>query len=131
MIVDASALIAIVLGEDDADELAGALDGERGRLFMSPVNYFETWARIDRESNWAYREALVIVQDFYGIQLAPTSLEQAVIAKQARREYGRGTGHPAKLNMGDCFAYALAKTTREPLLFKGDDFVHTDVRSAL
>ena len=55
---------------------------------------------------------------------------QARIAREAYRDFGKGSGHPAKLNFGDCFAYALAKTTGEPLLFKGDDFIHTDVISA-
>ena len=55
----------------------------------------------------------------------------ARLARRAYRAYGRGTGHPARLNLGDCFAYALAKATGEPLLFKGDDFIHTDVEPAL
>jgi ribonuclease VapC len=57
--------------------------------------------------------------------------EQAHIARQAYRDYGRGSGHPANLNFGDCFSYALASEKREPILFKGDDFVHTELRSAL
>jgi ribonuclease VapC len=56
--------------------------------------------------------------------------EQAFIAREAYRDFGRGSGHPAGLNFGDCFSYALAKATGEPLLFKGDDFLHTDVRPA-
>jgi ribonuclease VapC len=60
----------------------------------------------------------------------PFTEEQAQIARQAYRDYGKGSGHRAQLNFGDCFSYALARVKREPLLFKGDDFVHTDVRSA-
>ena len=60
----------------------------------------------------------------------PATAEQAEIAHAAYRVYGQASGHPARLNFGDCFAYALAKTTGEPLLFKGDDFVHTDILSA-
>jgi ribonuclease VapC len=60
----------------------------------------------------------------------PVTLEQADIARAAYRDFGRGSGHPAQLNFGDCVAYALAKSMREPLLFKGDDFAHTDVAVA-
>jgi ribonuclease VapC len=67
----------------------------------------------------------------FSILIEPFTAEQAQIARQAYRDYGRGSGHPANLNFGDCFAYALARVKREPLLFKGDDFVHTDVRSAI
>ncbi|HET8524531.1 MAG TPA: type II toxin-antitoxin system VapC family toxin, partial [Thermomicrobiales bacterium] len=69
------------------------------------------------------REARLIIE--------PVTESQAHLARQAYRDFGRGSGHPAKLNFGDCFAYALAKAFNEPLLFKGNDFSHTDVRSAL
>ena len=61
------------------------------------------------------------------VLIEPVTEAQARIAREAYRDFGRGSGHPAKLNFGDCFAYALAKTTGEPLLFKGDDFIHTDI----
>jgi len=66
----------------------------------------------------------------FSIHIEPFTADQARIARQAYRDFGRGSGHRANLNFGDCFAYALARTKREPLLYKGDDFVHTDVRSA-
>jgi ribonuclease VapC len=69
------------------------------------------------------REAEIVIE--------PVTEEQAHIARQAYRDYGRGSGHPARLNFGDCFAYALARATGEPLLFKGDDFRHTDIASAV
>jgi ribonuclease VapC len=65
------------------------------------------------------------------IAVDPVTERQAQIARDAYRDFGRGSGHPAKLNFGDCFAYALAKVTGEPLLFKGKDFVHTDLQQAL
>ncbi|MGI5127763.1 type II toxin-antitoxin system VapC family toxin [Pseudonocardia sp. CA-107938] len=65
------------------------------------------------------------------ISIEPTTPEQAMIARAAYRDFGRGSGHPAKLNFGDCFSYALASVTGRPLLFKGDDFTHTDITSAL
>ena len=61
----------------------------------------------------------------------PENEAQAGIAREAYRDFGRGSGHPARLNFGDCFAYALAGVRREPLLFKGHDFAHTDIASAL
>lgn len=67
----------------------------------------------------------------YGIAIAPVTVEQARIGSDAYRRYGRGSGHPANLNFGDCFAYALALESDEPLLFKGNDFTHTDVLAAL
>ena len=66
-----------------------------------------------------------------GISVEPVTEEQARLAREAYRDFGRGSGHPAKLNFGDCFAYALAKAMDEPLLFKGEDFSRTDVASAL
>lgn len=65
------------------------------------------------------------------VTIEPVTPEQAIIARQAYRDYGKGSGHPAVLNLGDCFAYALAKDLNEPLLYRGDDFGHTDIRSAL
>jgi len=64
------------------------------------------------------------------IAIADINIVQARIGHDAYRQYGRGSGHPANLNFGDCFAYALSRTTGEPLLFKGDDFIHTDVSVA-
>jgi len=65
-----------------------------------------------------------------GMVIEPVTSHQARIARQAYRDYGKGSGHPANLNFGDCFSYALARDKREPILYKGDDFVHTDLRSA-
>lgn len=65
------------------------------------------------------------------VETMDVTAEQAHIARAAYRDFGRGSGHPARLNFGDCFSYALAKVTGEPLLFKGDDFGHTDLRSAV
>lgn len=64
------------------------------------------------------------------ITIEPVTASQALIARQAYRDFGRGSGHPARLNFGDCLSYALATERREPLLYKGDDFVHTDIASA-
>ena len=79
------------------------------------------FARVDSTRCWSS----------FGIEVVPVTDEQARIARQAYRDYGRGSGHPANLNFGDCFSYALAAERREPLLYVGDDFGHTDIRSAL
>ena len=110
---------------------ADALRSGYGRLLLSPVNYFETWNRIDLLPRHERRYGLATLYETFPMTMVPIDKKQAYIARDARNEYGRGSGSPAKLNMGDCFAYALAKALDEPLLFKGDDFVHTDIRSAL
>ena len=69
--------------------------------------------------------------DAYDIEIEPLDANQARVAGQAYRDYGRGSGHPARLNLGDTFSYALAAVTGEPLLYRGDDFSHTDLRPAI
>jgi ribonuclease VapC len=126
VIVDTSALIAILRDESDAKTFAVAIAGaDRRRL--SAANYVETAIVIDgsrnpiasRHFDDLLREAEIVIE--------PVTEEQARIAREAYRDFGRGSGHPAGLNFGDCFAYALAKTLREPLLFKGDDFGYTGI----
>ena len=107
-----------------------ALSAEANRK-ITPVNMWEVWRRIRGEPSadrWAANMNLLL-QDC-PIDVATIGLREFEVARQADLTFGRGR-HKAKLNFGDCFAYALAKTHDEPLLFKGDDFVHTDVRSAL
>ena len=98
---------------------------------MSAATYFETAIVVD-----ALRQPLVSrrLDDFVqesAITIESVTVDQARIARDAYRDFGEGSGHPAALNFGDCFAYALARSTGEPLLFKGNDFSHTDVKSAL
>jgi ribonuclease VapC len=97
---------------------------------MSVANWLEATMVVDRRGS---REAISRFEDFLHdaqIELMPVSVSQATIARMAWRSFGRGV-HRAKLNYGDCFAYALAKETREPLLFKGNDFAQTDIEPAL
>jgi ribonuclease VapC len=126
MILDTSALIVILRDEPEAKAFARAIaDADRRRL--SAANYLEAAVVIDgsrspiasRRFDDLLREAEIVIE--------PVTEAQAKIAREAYRDFGRGSGHPAGLNFGDCFAYALAKTSREPLLFKGDDFVHTGI----
>jgi ribonuclease VapC len=130
VIVDSSALVAILYDEPEAATYLRAIY-RAGRCRISAANFLEAAIGIDARRNPRasrrfddlVREAEIVVE--------PVTEEQAQIARQAYRDYGRGSGHPARLNFGDCFAYALARATGEPLLFKGDDFRHTDIAAAV
>jgi ribonuclease VapC len=129
MIVDSSALVAILLGEPETVEFAKALDSAAD-LSISAGTFMELAIVIDSRKNPALSNQIEEILDRYDINIEPVTREQARIARQAYRDYGKGSGQRANLNFGDCFAYALARVKREPLLFKGDDFVHTDLRPA-
>src|SRR5208282_3815375 len=130
MIIDTSAIVAILRDEPEAAWCAQAIAGARIRR-VSAVNYVEAAVVIDgnrdpvasRRFEDFFREAEMIVE--------PVTAAQARIAREAYRDFGKGSGHAAGLNFGDCFAYALSRATGEPLLFKGDDFNRTDLTSAL
>jgi len=127
VIVDSSAVLAITLGEADAEVFAEALLSDRAS--MSVANWLECTMVADNRGSDVranFEQTLVAA----GVELVPVTLAQAHVAREAHRRFGRGSGSPAKLNYGDCFAYALAITTGDALLFKGDDFTHTDVRPA-
>jgi ribonuclease VapC len=131
VIVDASAVLAIMLEEQDGDAFEDALLLAQSRQHaMSPVNYLEASARLDGLKGSAKGAQLDTMLSSFGIELVTVTPGQAVLARKAYRRYGKGN-HPAKLNLGDCFAYALAKERDEPLLFKGNDFRQTDVEVAL
>lgn len=128
MIVDSSALLAVVLNEVDEEALARALLSA-STLRMSAANWLETAIVLDRRSPAGATQFEDIV-DYLGIEVVPVGIDLARRARQAYRDFGRGN-HPAGLNFGDCFAYALAKERGEPLLFKGEDFANTDIEPAL
>lgn len=130
MIVDSSALIAILAGEPDAEELNDVLSGAV-RPALSVANYLEAAIVLDRHPARRAGEKLDRYLVTGQVELADVTESQARIARAAYRNFGRGTGHPAGLNFGDCFAYALAIDRDESLFYKGNDFQHTDVRSAL
>lgn len=128
MIVDTSVVIAVLRGEADAAEIAAAL--ERADICrMSAVTYVETAVVTDSNRNPVLSRRLDDLLHDSRIQVESVTPRQAEIARYAYRDFGKGR-HKAGLNLGDCFAYALAKATGEPLLFKGDDFNHTDVEVA-
>jgi ribonuclease VapC len=130
VIVDSSALVEVALGEAGAAALLAAL-ARSGTNRISAANLLETWMVVDRRG---VPEALPILADTImraALDVEPVTLAQVEIAREAWARYGKGSGHPAQLNFGDCFAYALAKHLDEPLLFIGNDFAHTDVQTAL
>lgn len=130
MIIDSSAVLAILFAEDDAAAFATALERAGGGR-ISAATWLEAAIRIDMTgsplASLAFddfvREARLVIE--------PVDEPQVRLARAAYRAFGRGSGHPAGLNFGDCFSYALSKLRDEPLLFKGRDFPATDVRPAL
>jgi ribonuclease VapC len=130
MIVDSSAMIAIITSESDGPALSLVLDSP-AQVRLSAASYLETAIVLLSRQDPALAGGLDDLILNAGITIEPVTLEQALIARQAYRDFGRGSGHPANLNFGDCFSYALARAKREPILFKGDDFVHTDLRPAI
>ncbi len=129
MILDSSALIAILRAEPTAGACAAAME-RAASLSISAANYVETAIVIDASRDpIASRRFDQLIKDAK-VAVAPVGEGQARIAREAYRDFGRGSGHPARLNFGDCFAYALAKEAGEPLLFTGEDFSLTDVTPA-
>ncbi|MDE3148768.1 MAG: type II toxin-antitoxin system VapC family toxin [Acidobacteriota bacterium] len=130
MIVDTSAIVAILKDESDGIFLSRALDSA-DVVRISAASYLETSIVIGKYRDPVLNAKLDELIEDLEVVIEPVTPEQARIARQAYRDYGRGSGHPANLNFGDCFSYALARSKREPILFKGDGFVHTDLRPAV
>jgi len=126
VIVDTSAIVAMLRAEPDANALSKALRGA-AVLRLSAASYVELAVVIDGLGDPVLSGGLDAVLTAYRIRIEPLTESQARIARAAYQRFGRGSGHPARLNMGDCFAYALARDLDEPLLFKGDDFKLTDI----
>lgn len=127
MFIDASAAIAILSGEEDGAVLAGKLEGAE-KCFISPLAIYETVAGLARKRACPIEEAEALVNAFVGevgAELVDISEPVGRLAIEAFARYGKGR-HRADLNLGDCFAYAVARFHGVPLLFKGNDFVHTD-----
>ncbi|MES2390694.1 MAG: type II toxin-antitoxin system VapC family toxin [Acidobacteriota bacterium] len=128
MVIDSSALLSIFYKEDDAEEISAKID-KAERVLISTPTMVEAWTAVLRkrghdsaiELDHLIRSLLVEVVDFNEMD--------AVLAREAYLRFGKGF-HPARLNLGDCFSYALAKRLRGPLLYKGDDFTQTDIERA-
>jgi ribonuclease VapC len=137
MILDTSALIAILRFETEAPEFARIIASaaesaaqSAAQPRISAVSYVEAAAVIDGSKDPIASRRFDELIEAAQIAIEPVTEAQARIARQAYRDFGKTSGHPAKLNFGDCFSYALAKSKGEPLLFKGQDFSRTDVKSA-
>jgi ribonuclease VapC len=128
MIIDTSAIIAILRNEKEAAFCARAIADASNRR-VSAVNYIEAAVVIDASDDPIASRRFDEFFNTAQISIEAVTQTHAQIARNAYRDFGRGSGHPAKLNFGDCFAYALAKSADEPLLFKGNDFIHTDLTS--
>jgi ribonuclease VapC len=129
MMVDASALVAIMRSEPEGPDLASRLAAD-DRPFTNAIALWEATRAIARGSARRLDDSLEEVERYcaaLGIGIAPITAADATQSVLAQQRYGKGTGHPARLNMGDCFAYACAKTNEARLLYKGDDFIHTDL----
>ena len=128
MIADTSALVAIIFRESDAATLLTRIR-ESSNVRISAANFVEASLVLMRRRTLNGQALLdYLIRDFK-IEVVPVSREHAILARQAFHQYGKGR-HPARLNFGDCFSYALAKQTGEPLLFKGNDFTQTDLPRA-
>lgn len=130
IVVDASALIAVLLRESDwqayKDELFRA-----DHTLISASSVLEVSMKLVWKNERAMDADLDLLLEQFRIQPVAIDMEQLASARRAFRAFGKGTGHPARLNFGDCFSYALAKIRNLPLLYKGNDFIHTDIPSAL
>jgi ribonuclease VapC len=129
VIVDASALLAIVLDEPDAYRYARAI-AAASQARIPSVTWFEASMRIDALGDAVAISRFDEFPEDFGIEILPFTRRHAEAARIARRLYGRPL-HPAGLNFGDCLVYGVARSEREPLLFKGNDFAQTDVEPAL
>ena len=129
MIVDTSAVLAILFAESDAATYARAISEADSRR-MSAASFVEAAMVVEVQTNPAGSRQFDAFFRRAGIVIEPVTEEQAHVARQAYTDFGRAR-HAAGLNFGDCFAYALAKVTGEPLLFKGRDFSKTDIQAAV
>lgn len=129
MIIDSSAVIAILFDEPEAQSLLSQIAvAEVCRL--SSASLVEIGIVLRRDAAAQRRAAFDEMRRLFSIKIEPVTEQQAYLALDAYDRFGKGTGHPAGLNYGDCFSYALAKQSGEPLLFKGNDFTHTDLEAA-
>lgn len=129
MIVDTSALLAILGNEPEARMCAQAI-ADAPICRMSAASYLEAAVVVDARGDAIARRRFDDLVRAAAIVVEPVTQAHAGIGRAAYRDFGRGSGHPAQLNFGDCFAYALAKANNEPLLFVGNDFIHTDIVAA-
>jgi ribonuclease VapC len=128
VVIDTSALVAILFGEPDGPELISRIAAD-GRRLISAGSLIEAGILVEARRGEAAGRELDLFLHRAGVICVAVDERQATVARAAWRAFGKGR-HPAGLNYGDCFAYALARTSGEPLLFKGDDFAQTDITPA-
>ena len=128
MIVDTSAVLAVLFDEPDAERFTRAI-AEGPHCRMSTANFLEAALVVEGRAGMAGGQELDLFIERAAIELVPISIEHAQAARRAWLRFGK-SNHSAGLNFGDCFAYALSEVTGEPLLYKGEDFALTDVESA-
>jgi ribonuclease VapC len=129
LFLDASAMVAMMTGEPGSPALEERF-GAGDEILCSAIALWETARAVARKRTVPIPLASSEIESFvadFAIRLVPIAAAESRVAVEAYHRYGKGTGHPAKLNMGDCFAYACAKTNAATLLYKGDDFLHTDL----
>ncbi len=130
MILDTSVLLAILFGESDAPKWLKVISEHKMEgLYMSVANYLEAVLLIDSFKDPSLVANLEDLIEILNIQLEPVSVNQSKIAREANLLFGKNASSKAKLNFGDLFAYSLAKDLKKPLLFKGNDFTHTEILS--
>ena len=129
MIVDSSAIVAVLGGEEGAEGLLRAMV-EAPAVRMPAATYVECAVVIDRRASAATRRRFDELLQTLGVEVVPLTVEHALLSREAYRDFGHSTGSQARLNLGDCYSYALAAHAGEPLLFVGDDFTHTDLVAA-
>ncbi|WP_109471890.1 type II toxin-antitoxin system VapC family toxin [Ornithinimicrobium cavernae] len=126
MILDTSALVAILTDEEDSELLLNVAT-DAPRLRMSAATALEASIVLDSRSSPQQRRRLDDLLTVLEVEIVPFDATHWAIARDAYRDFGKGSGHPARLNMGDCYAYALHRATGEPLLYVGDDFARAGV----
>ena len=129
IVSDTSSLMALVMDELEAPDVRHAIE-VASQMLISAATLVEFYIVAMGKGDDVYARAQALIRDL-PIAIVPFDAEQAEIARSAYEQYGKGRGHPAQLNFGDTFSYALAKAQGLPLLFKGDDFTRTDVAVVL
>lgn len=130
MVIDTSAIVAIVEAEAGAEDLVAAITAD-DRRFVSAVSILEAGIVLESRRPTTGRAALDRLVDSLALEVVPFDAAHLVAAREGFRRYGRGRAAKANLNFGDCCSYGLAKSLDEPLLFVGSDFTHTDLKAAL
>ncbi len=130
VVLDTSAVAAVILGEPDAEAFAAIMLRHAGELSMSAATWVELGIVIEARQGQPAFDDLTALLTSLTVTIEPLDADQATAAVAAWRRFGKGR-HPAGLNLGDCFSYALARTLGAPLLFKGRDFAQTDIAGAL